>query len=382
MRPHGAVASAAGLLPFGHLGLGFQNRAEFVDRAAEYIADGLQHNQYVAYVGDLSCAELRRELAAMPGVAGHPESGGILVKSAKDYYPFCAGSDVLDAETAVAMYAQVAQEAIANGYSGFRAVVDVTPVARSCEQREALATAEYLNDQQIAVGPFSAMCAYDTSQLGPAAEELLCLHPFVGSTSVTFRLYAEPAAGVDFALAGEIDAYGNKLFATILQRAWPLGGGHTLCIGARGLEFIGHEQLLLLDRRARQERREIRLLTDQPVLMRLVTLLDLTNLRVEPPAALPAVDGEFGYGGGQLEERESSAKDQRAVGQVAAMVMQNLGVDAQEAFAVLAKFSHDTDANLCDLVERIHDELTGPEETRRSTLHALEAVRNRLWPVN
>jgi hypothetical protein len=282
MRQHAIVDSASDLVPFGHMGWGFHDRSEFLLRAAEYIADGLRHNQYVFYVGAADRRALLAELAAMPQLSGRLDCGGLEVISAADYYVYLPDSDVLDAEKAVAMYVATAQDAIDKGYSGFRAVVDVTSVARTVRQREALAALEFLVDQQMAVQPFSALCGYDITQLGPsAAAELLCLHPFVGEGSTDFRLYADPEPGIDFALAGDIDAASNALFATTLRRLWPLTGAATLNVDAADLQFISHRPLITLDEIASEHHSTVVLHTNRRVNRRLVDLLALTAVRME-----------------------------------------------------------------------------------------------------
>ncbi|MGH3558475.1 MAG: MEDS domain-containing protein [Mycobacterium sp.] len=281
MRAHAVLDSAAGLTPFGHLAWGYWDRAEFFSRAAEFIADGLRQNQYIAYAAEGTREALRSELAEMPGIGAHLDSGAVNAIPAEEYFVYLPGTDVIDADGAVAKYLAGVEQAIANGYAGVRAVSDVTPVARTSEQRDALARLEYLIDQQVAVLPVSALCAYDLSELGAAAEELICLHPFVSKGAVTFRLYADPGADVDFALTGEIDAAANKLFDTTLQRVWPLGSGHTLRINAQDLTFISHQQLFTLEERAREQDRNVKLWTNQPVINRLVDVLGLTRVQAQ-----------------------------------------------------------------------------------------------------
>jgi hypothetical protein len=133
----------------------------------------------------------------------------------------------------------------------------------------------------MAALPFSAMCAYDVSELGRAAAELICLHPLVGAGDVHFRLYAQPEHGADFALAGEIDLSDNDLFATTLRRMWPLTAGDVLRIDARDLEFIGPEQLRMLDRSAGEQKRRVVLYSDRRIVTRVAELLDLANVTVE-----------------------------------------------------------------------------------------------------
>jgi anti-anti-sigma regulatory factor len=279
MRRQGVLDSAAGLTPFGHLAWGYRDRAEFLGCAAEYIADGLRQNQYVAYVGEGTRETLRSELAKMPGIGEHLDSGGMEATPAQDHYVQVPGTDVIDTDQVVAKYLAAVEQAIAKGYNGFRTVSDITPVARTHEQRDALARLEYRVDQQMAMLPFSGLCGYNISELGTAAEELICLHPFVSKGSVTFRLYADPEADVDFAISGEIDAAANKLFDTTLQRVWPLQSSHTLHIGAQALKFISHEPMFGLEERAREQGRKVVLSTNQPAISRLVDVLDLIHVR-------------------------------------------------------------------------------------------------------
>ena len=221
MREHGYLGSAAGSVPFGHLGWGYRDRAEFLRHAAAYIADGLRQNQRIAYVGEASGEALRAELTVMSRIDERLDWGDVEITPATEYYQFRPG-DVIDAEPAVARCVAAAEQAIDDGYRGLRTVVDVTPMARTPEQRDALARLEYLVDQEMAARPYASLCGYDTGQLSTAAAELVCLHPFVGKGSVPFRIYADPDADVHFALTGEIDAASNDLFTTTLQRIWPL----------------------------------------------------------------------------------------------------------------------------------------------------------------
>jgi anti-anti-sigma regulatory factor len=281
-RRHDVLNSAAGLAPFGHVAWGYRDRAEFLSRAAEYIADGLRQNQYVAYSGEGTREALRSELAEMPGISDHIDSGGMEVTPAEDHYVYLPGTDVIDADEAMAKYLAAVEQAIAKGYSGFRAVSDLTSVARTPLQRDALARLEYRVDQQMAVLPFSAFCGYDISELRGTAEELICLHPFVSEGSVTFRLYADPDVDVDFAISGEIDAAASKLFDTTLERVWPLESNHTLHIGAQELQFISHGPIFNLEERAREQDRKVVLSTNQPAISRLVDVFDLIHVRVTP----------------------------------------------------------------------------------------------------
>lgn len=99
-------------------------------------------------------------------------------------------------------------------------VADATAIARRPQQREALSRFEFLLARAMASRPFSALCAYGSSQIGTGADELICLHPDGGSGGPRFGLYPEPGAA--FALAGELDAANDELYLTALRRIWSL----------------------------------------------------------------------------------------------------------------------------------------------------------------
>ncbi|MDT5324285.1 MAG: hypothetical protein QOF25_1437 [Mycobacterium sp.] len=97
----------------------------------------MSHNHRIAYVGDGSPDALQAEIvAATPAITEHLQSGNLEVLSTADNYAFRPGTDVLDAEEALTRYLTTVKQALADGYSGFRAVVDVTPVARTPEHGE------------------------------------------------------------------------------------------------------------------------------------------------------------------------------------------------------------------------------------------------------
>jgi hypothetical protein len=96
--------------------------------------------------------------------------GDVEITPATEYYHFHPG-DVIDAEPVVARCVAAAEQAIDDRYRGLRTVVDVTPMARTPEQRDALARLEYLVDQEMAAPPYAALCGYDTGQLSTAAAE-------------------------------------------------------------------------------------------------------------------------------------------------------------------------------------------------------------------
>jgi anti-anti-sigma regulatory factor len=287
MRQQGVLSSAAGLTPFGHVGWAYRDQSEFLIRAAEYIADGLARNQRILYARDGGRAALRTELVDM-GFGDAVRSGQIAVTPVDEHYVFVPGTDVVDPEATVAAGVAAMEYVVAMGCSGCRGVVDAAVLARKPEQRAAFSRLEYLVDQKMAVLPFSALCAYNLTLLGETAKQMVCLHPLVGCGTVSFRLYAQ--LGMDFGLAGEIDAADSEAFTAALERIWPLAAGHEVIVDARGLDFLTHRELITLDEQAAAEGRKVVLVTDRCVLARLVQVLELENVRVDVSGARHSVD--------------------------------------------------------------------------------------------
>lgn len=94
---------------------------------------------------------------------------------------------------------------------------------------QAFARFEYLIDQKMSALPVTALCSYSLAELGRAAiAERACLHPLASASTTPFRLYAE-----------------------------------------QDVEFIDHRRLLVLR-------------TTRPGVGRIIELLDVEGVRVEP----------------------------------------------------------------------------------------------------
>lgn len=156
-------------------------------------------------------------------------------------------------------------------------------MARTAAQRDELAALEYLVDRHMAVSPFSALCAYNLTELGDAAGELICLHPYVADDTTAFRLFADIDTEQGCVVSGEIDAASTHVFGTTLSRVWPLTEGREIHVDATGLEFIGQRQLRLVDELAGRHGQQVVLLTDRSVAGRLVEVLRLQHVRVQRP---------------------------------------------------------------------------------------------------
>jgi anti-anti-sigma regulatory factor len=274
MRRNGEVASASGLVPFGHLGWGYRGRAELLERTAEYLADGLALGQWVELVGEGGRDALRERLASLPGGECALAQGRAAVCPVEDFYVFTRDR-VVDPEASVVRRAGATYRALGRGFSGFRTIVNATAVTRTAEAREAFARFERLMDARMSVLPVSALCAYDLDELGPVADELICLHPLSGP-GAGFRLFSLDG-GATLGLAGELDLSTRSVLHVTLERllAEPAPPPR---LDLSAVQYVEHDALLALDELARQQGRVVTLTSSQRVVARLLDLLSLQHL--------------------------------------------------------------------------------------------------------
>lgn len=379
-RRQAVVDTAAGLVPFGHLGWAYRTRDEFGLQAARYLADGLAEGQWVEYVGAGDPADLHRELADLRrSGASDVDPDRVAVTPIHEFYDMPADADVVDPDVAVRRRMAATEEAVAAGYTGFRAVVDTTPIVGTPAQRECFARFEFLIDQKMAVMPVSALCAVDARALGDAAAELTCLHPLTNPGAARFRLYADPA--VDAAVAGEIDMDSSAGLLRALDRIGPLGLGHTLVLDAAELEFVDHRGLDALERYARDLDRDIVLRTNRTVIGRLNDLLELSRVHViEAPACTdrePGVEEDLLT---RLAHRERQLATLPDIEQAKGMLEHALGLTESQAFDTLVRLSQHTNTKLREVAVLLRDELAGTasDRTRRTAEELIVRLHERL----
>ncbi|MGQ0843608.1 MAG: MEDS domain-containing protein [Sporichthyaceae bacterium] len=269
------VVSARHLPPDSHLCWAYSGRADFLERAAEFVADASAQGWRVQYVGVGPHERLREELA---GILGGADADAV-VYELEEFY-------VLDGRGIVAPERTVAARVAAVREHGrtTRTVVDGTELVRTQEQREAFARYEYLVDRRLNAAGSAALCAYGAEVLAPAAiAELACLHPFVGPGTAAFRVFAQP--GASFALAGVVDRSSRPLFARTLARVLPYCADGTLIVDGRGLAFIDHHGLHTLGSVAQRHGAQVVLRTaTRSAAASVVRLLGLQDLIVAEAA--------------------------------------------------------------------------------------------------
>ncbi|MCV7435078.1 MEDS domain-containing protein [Mycolicibacterium bacteremicum] len=380
-RRHGVLDSAAGLVPFGHLGWGYRRRRDFAQRANEYLTDGLRHGQRVVYVGAGTVDTLNEEV---DGLRRHMPvdvaDGWVEVIPVDEFYVFERGSDVVDPDASVLARVAATEQALAQGFTGFRAVVDVTAVARTERQRESFSMFELLIDQQMARLPVSALCAYDVSALGAAADKLMCLHPYVNAGSVPIRVYT--GIGADLTVSGHLQSHARHDVIDVLRDAWRRSGRPEITVDARAAGGDGHtavHALTELEAAAAFDGVFVTLWTAQAGAAALADRLGLNHVRIDvvPETGEDIAVEHLHARIAQLTNRMAGAP---AIEQAKGMLMLTFELSDDAAFALLRQLSQDNNVVLREVAERVVAAFLshGPRPGRDVATEFLRGVRDEL----
>lgn len=275
MRQSGAVADVRHLGPHDHVCWGFDDFAEFREAALAFLEAGLGGGQCVWYMGESKDGVHDALAGARPGAVRLVPLGA--------YDPHNTG---MNPAGQIEVYATATTDALAAGFTGLRVAADVTTFVRCSSGIEAFARYEHQVDRLMAVRPFSAMCAYNRTALGPEVlTQLSIMHPTTNpmtTETAPFRLYASHRPGCAAAIGGELDRASVGLLELALVRAELKPTDGELVLDATELTFIDHRSLNTLADHARQLGATLVLRTNQSIPLRLTKVLDWDNVTIEP----------------------------------------------------------------------------------------------------
>ncbi|MEV6829539.1 MEDS domain-containing protein [Amycolatopsis sp. NPDC051102] len=265
-----------------HVCRGYRERAEFVSRAQEFLAEGLAAGERVLYVAPGDEAALTGQLREDGRCGEGLESGAVQVASVDSTY---TTGTVVDPAGQVELYAAATSEALAAGFTGLRVAADATSLVRTPAQVDAFARYEHLVDHYMAAHPMSAMCGYDVGELGgEVVAQLGCMHPAASAGVTPFHLHGHARDGSAAALDGDLDLESRELWPLALERAGLRASAGTVAIDAAGLAFADHRSLFALADYAERHATTVVLRTRLSTPARLTELLDLPGVRVERAA--------------------------------------------------------------------------------------------------
>jgi hypothetical protein len=271
------AVSAAGRLPGDHVCWPFGRPEELVAAVRTYAAEGLARNErVVGYLSEEHLSDLREQLSGH-GRFRAPSNGAQLELRPSDTSP---DAGRIDPAHELASWAAEMRESLDAGFTGLRAFGDMTGRVTDPGRRADYVRFEHLADRFCLDHPYTALCAYNASELDDVVvAELACVHRLVHGQLPPFQLHAISQA--DAALAGSVDTFAVPQLIQALRRTGLLRDGKRVVIDAGDLEFIDHRALLTLDQYALTERATVVLRSPPDMVPRLRDLIPLQAVRLE-----------------------------------------------------------------------------------------------------
>jgi anti-anti-sigma regulatory factor len=187
---------------------------------------------------------------------------------------------VTDPDGLVAEFGRLADDAVAEGYSGLAVMVDATEVVLTAASRAAFARVEHLADRMIrSRGDITGLCVYDANELGAdAVAELGVLHQQTLPDDTQFHLCAAPGGvrldgELDLTSLGLLDGAFTAVTSTMADE---------VVVDVSDLEFVDHRSLLVLGRHAAAHGQHVELRSSRPIVQRLVALSGVEHVTATP----------------------------------------------------------------------------------------------------
>jgi hypothetical protein len=217
VRASGLIDAPAGVAHADHVCWVAQDDAGFEEAAVRFLDEGLAAGQRLLWVGDGAAERLRRSAGPLARVDDLIARGTLRLLSVTDAY---AASGAFSPEEQLAFYDGETRRAFDEGYRGFRAVAEVTPLAADPARRNEFLRWEHLADDYIAAHPaLTVMCGYRSDQLpGEVLSDAAALHPvaYAPASPPPFRVWSEDGRVV---VSGDVDTFGADRLRRLLASA-------------------------------------------------------------------------------------------------------------------------------------------------------------------
>jgi hypothetical protein len=266
------LTTATGRSPGDHVCWPFHGIEEYVEVAREYVAEGLDCDQSVAFV-KVTPDRLEHTILSDVAQVGRPADDRRPVLN-----PLTVPSGWTSSTSAPSQFDRMTRAAVAEGYTGLRLLTDVSELVRGPEGRREWIRSEHLIDRYTVNHPLTALCGYDVDDLGEEiVAEAARVHPLTRGAVSPFLVRATDAGG-GLALMGDIDITSTDDLYHALMLIGPEIPAH-VTVNMSEVNFIDHSSLLALDRAARSLGITMTLEDAAPLTNWLVEKLQLRNAR-------------------------------------------------------------------------------------------------------
>jgi len=209
-----------------------EDDASFDRAVRHYLAGGLARNERVLVIGERVLEGIRTPGDGFGDAEALAAAGTLRTLTTAQAY---AAAGAFGPGGQRAFYDAATREALADGYSGLRVVVEVSPLAEDAVTRATLVEWEHLADGYAAEGSgFTAMCAYSTRLPAQALADVTTVHPLVHAAATPpFQVFFDDDR---LALTGSVDTFSAERLARVLASS-PVGDeGAVLDLGR--VEFV------------------------------------------------------------------------------------------------------------------------------------------------
>jgi hypothetical protein len=244
MRTRGPGHDLSELECHDHGCLVYSDTETFLARGVAHLREGLDRGERAMYVQGAPPARMREQLAALGEVDELMRAGALELVSLDDVY----ADGGLDMEQQAAFYHDAIDRALADGFSGLRALADGTTLLAGGADVEGVARWETRADRIMAERPMSGMCCYDRRVVPADALALFAaVHPLECGAEAVSDYHVSSCPGRGLALSGSLDTFTAAEFEKVLDLARP-DRDFTLDLSA--LQFVDHAGVLAITRRA------------------------------------------------------------------------------------------------------------------------------------
>lgn len=238
--------TAVGMKLGDHVSWAYDDPADLVSAATDYLAEGAARRERLVYIGSKSELELVDDLALLPERDRMLETGQLAARPLASLFDSRPGAHPHVDEASLR---GELDRALADGCPGMRVAADLTELAEVPARMNLLVEYEIAMDAMTAEATMTALCGFDRRRTGARWTQVSALHGVRHGGGTDLQLAVSPGHGA-VSLSGEIDVANVDDLRTLLRAVQEVSSGD-LVVDLGDLDFIdvaGARALVSFDR--------------------------------------------------------------------------------------------------------------------------------------
>ncbi len=237
---------AVGMTLGDHVSWAYDDPADLVSAATDYLAEGAERGERLVYIGSKSELELVDDLALLPERDRMLETGQLAARPLESLFDSRPDADPHVDE---ASFRGDLDRALADGCPGMRVAADLTELAEDPARMNQLVEYEIALDAMTAEATTTALCGFDRRRTGARWTQVAALHGVRHGDGTDLPLSVSPGDSA-VSLSGEIDVANVDDLRALLRAVQEVSSGD-LVVDMSDLDFIdvaGTRVLVSFDR--------------------------------------------------------------------------------------------------------------------------------------